>query len=53
MTKLVTWTVALVLGSLGGWALSRAGLMASFLGGVVGTALGIYCGRKLACHYGG
>jgi len=53
VTKLLTWTFALVLGSLGGWALSRLGLMASFLGGIVGTALGIYLGRKLARHYGG
>jgi len=53
MTKLLTWTFALVFGSLGGWALSRLGLFASFMGGLVGTALGIWLGRKLARHCGG
>ena len=53
MTKLLTWTFAFVLGSLGGWALSRLGFFASFMGGIVGTALGIWLGRRLGRHYGG
>ena len=53
MTKLLVWTFTLVLGSVGTWALSRLGFFAAFMGGLVGTALGIYLGRKVARHYGG
>ena len=53
MTKLVTWILAAVLGAAFGWVLSRLGMFASFMGGLVGTALGIWLGRKLARHYGG
>ena len=53
MTGLLTWTFAFVLGSLGGWALARFGLFAGFMGGLVGTAVGIWLGRKIARHYGG
>jgi len=52
MANLVTWILAFVFGAVGGWALSRLGVFASFLGGIVGTAIGIYLGRKLARHYG-
>jgi hypothetical protein len=52
MKNFVTWTFAAVLGGLGGWVLTRFGIFASFLGGLVGTALGLYLGRWLARNYG-
>ena len=52
MAKFVTWLFAFVFGAVGGWMTSRLGMYASFMGGIVGTAIGIYLGRKLARHYG-
>ena len=52
MAKMTTWLLALILGALGGWLPLRFGLFASFMGGLVGTALGVWLGRKLAQHYG-
>ena len=53
MTKLLVWVFAFVLGSIGTWALSRLGFFAGFMGGLVGTAFGIWLGRKVGQHYGG
>ena len=52
MANFVTWLFAFVFGAVGGWALSRLGVFGSFMGGIVGTAAGIYLGRKFARHYG-
>jgi uncharacterized membrane protein YbhN (UPF0104 family) len=53
MMKLLSWTGATVGGAVGWWALSRLGLFGAFMGSIVGTALGLYVGRRLALHWGG
>jgi uncharacterized membrane protein YbhN (UPF0104 family) len=53
MMKLMLWVGATVGGAVGWWALSRVGVFAAFMGSIVGTALGIYLGRRLAHHWGG
>jgi uncharacterized membrane protein YjjB (DUF3815 family) len=52
MMKLLVWIGATVGGGVGWWALSRLGIFAAFMGSIVGTALGIYVGRRLARHWG-
>ena len=52
MMKLLVWTGATVGSALGWWALSHFGMFASFMGSIVGTAVGIYVGRKIAKNYG-
>ena len=51
--KLLAWTGASVGGAVGWWAVSRFGTFAAFLGSIVGTALGLYLGRRLALYWGG
>ena len=53
MMKLMLWVGATVGSAIGWWALSRAGIFAAFMGSIVGTAVGIYLGRRLALHWGG
>lgn len=53
MMKLMLGVGATVGGAVGWWALSRLGIFAAFMGSIVGTALGIYLGRRLAHHWGG
>jgi uncharacterized membrane protein YbhN (UPF0104 family) len=53
MTKWLAWAGASIGGAVGWWALSRLGIFAAFMGSIVGTALGIYLGRRLSLHWGG
>jgi hypothetical protein len=53
MTKWLTWAGASIGGGVGWWGPSRLGIFAAFMGCIVGTAVGIYLGRRLALHWGG
>ena len=53
MLKLYSFIGATAGGS-AGWALgSPAGIMTAFVLSIVGTAVGIYAGRRVAHYYGG
>jgi uncharacterized membrane protein YeaQ/YmgE (transglycosylase-associated protein family) len=54
MMKFMTMFGMLVGGALGSWVvgLFGMGLFASFMGGIVGTAVGLFAGRKLAQRMG-
>ena len=53
MLKLYSF-IGATAGSYAGWALgSPAGIMTAFMLSIVGTALGIYAGRRVAHYYGG
>ena len=53
MSNLLAFLGANVLGGLGWWIGSSVGLMTAFMASVVGTALGVYVGRRLADEWGG
>ncbi len=51
MSKLLAFLGA-TLGGYGGWALGAlGGTFAAFVVSVVGTAVGVYVGRRIAHHY--
>jgi uncharacterized membrane protein YbhN (UPF0104 family) len=52
MMRWLTWSGATIGGAVGWWALSRLGIFAAFMGSIVGTAVGLYLGRRLALHWG-
>jgi phage tail tape-measure protein len=53
MTKLLAF-VGATAGGYAGWALGApAGPFAAFVVSVVGTAAGVYLGRRLGQHWGG
>jgi len=51
MSKLLALVGATLGGAVGWWLGSRIGLMTAFFLAVVGTALGVYGGRRLAAHF--
>ena len=52
MTKLLSFTGATV-GGYAGWALGAlAGPFTGFMVSMIGTGVGMYCGRRLARHLG-
>lgn len=54
MMKLLTFVGMTVGGALGSWVVGwfHMGLFAAFMGGIVGTAAGLFAGRKLAQRMG-
>jgi uncharacterized membrane protein YeaQ/YmgE (transglycosylase-associated protein family) len=48
MSKLLAFVGATLGGAAGWWLGERAGMMMSFILSVVGTAIGVYVGRRLA-----
>ncbi len=54
MMKLMTFLGMTIGGALGSWVvgLFHMGLFAAFMGGIVGTAVGLFAGRKLAQRLG-
>lgn len=53
MNKWLAFLGATVGGALGWWLGERIGLMTAFLVSILGTAVGVYFGRRLARHLGG
>ena len=53
MSNLLAFLGANVFGGLGWWLGSSVGLMTAVMLSVVGTALGVYVGRRLADEWGG
>jgi outer membrane lipoprotein SlyB len=51
MSRLLAFVGATLGGAIGWWLGSAVGLMTSFLLSVVGTAAGVYYGRRLAHQY--
>lgn len=51
MSKLFALVGATIGGALGWWVGSRAGILTAFLLAVIGTAAGVYGGRRLAARY--
>ena len=51
MTKLLGWICATLGSALGWWLGAPAGMMTAFLVSIVGTAAGLYIGRRLATEY--
>jgi predicted esterase YcpF (UPF0227 family) len=51
MTKLFVLIGSTLGGYVGWWAGERAGLMTAFMLSMVGTAAGVYGGRRVAQHY--
>jgi gas vesicle protein len=52
MMKLMTFIGMTIGGAIGSWVVGRFGIFAMFMGGIVGTAVGLYAGRKLAQRMG-
>jgi hypothetical protein len=52
MMKVLTFIGMTIGGSLGSWACGHWGIMGIFMGGIVGTAVGLYAGRKVAQSLG-
>jgi len=54
MMKLMTFIGMTLGGALGSWVTARLGmgLFADFMGGIVGTAVGLFAGRKIAQRLG-
>ena len=52
MMKVMTFIGMTIGGWLGSWVVGRMGLFAMFMGGIVGTAVGLYAGRKFAQYLG-
>jgi len=53
MAKLLTFIGATVGGAIGWWIGAGVGTMTAFFVSVVGTALGVYAGRRIADGLGG
>jgi hypothetical protein len=53
MMRMFTMGGMMIGGAVGSWLAGRFGLFVGFMGGIVGTAVGVYAGRKLAQHLGG
>ena len=53
MNKLLAFVGATIGGYAGWWVGAHVGLMTAFLVSIVGTAAGVYGGRRVAQHYGG
>jgi len=51
MNKVAAFVGATVGGYAGWWLGSQAGIMTVFLVSIVGTAAGVYFGRRVAQHY--
>lgn len=51
MSKLLALVGATVGGALGWWIGAHIGIMTAFLMSVVGTAGGVYVGRRIAAEY--
>lgn len=50
MSKLLAFVGATVGGAVGWWLAARFGMFAAFMASVIGTAAGVYAGRRLAAH---
>jgi uncharacterized membrane protein YeaQ/YmgE (transglycosylase-associated protein family) len=48
MSKLLAFVGATLGGAVGWWLGDRAGMMTAFILSVIGTAIGVYVGRRLA-----
>jgi len=53
MNKLLALTGATIGGYAGWWLGANIGTMSAFLVSIVGTAAGVYAGRRIARHYSG
>ena len=51
MEKLLILLTTTVLGTIGWWAGELVGLFTAFMLSIVGTAVGVYLGRKIAQEY--
>ena len=51
MSKLFAFLGASAGGAIGWWLGARVGLMSAFVLCVVGTAIGVYVGRRVAAQY--
>jgi len=51
MSKLLALVGATIGGGLGWWIGAQAGIMTAFLLSVIGTAAGVYIGRRIAVRY--
>ena len=53
MNKWLAFTGATIGGYVGWWLGASVGTMSAFLVSMVGTAAGVYAGRRIARHYTG
>ena len=53
MSKLLAFVGATIGGALGWWLGARVGMMTAFFLSVVGTAAGVYVGRRIAAGLAG
>jgi uncharacterized membrane protein len=51
MARLLSLVGATIGGVLGWWAGAKVGLMTAFIGAIVGTAVDVYVGRRIAADY--
>jgi hypothetical protein len=51
MVNLIGWIGATVGSAIGWWIGARIGIMTAFFVSLVGTAAGLYFGRRFAKHY--
>jgi len=51
MSNLLAFVGATIGGGIGWWLGEQVGLMTAFFLGVIGTAMGVYLGRRLAREY--
>lgn len=51
MERLVVLISSTIVGSVGWWIGARVGVMTAFLVSIVGTAIGVYLGRRFVQEY--